>query len=165
MAVTETKLIEYQPTQVEGLYTWVVSQTLTMDASGGAATIVNRLSDASLPANMLWMYLTEIYYRMIIVTSQAAQLEFDPGDWPMLQSTGNLTEYIGLPAPDTHADGYGAATAPNIFLPHPKYLGQAAPQINADVNFKTTNTDTGVVSLTLRGFATQKPINPFPYFH
>lgn len=140
------------------------SSTLTMDGTGGAATIDHRIQASAVNLPILWFYLTEIFFKMTVVTAQPAELTINTEDWSALAPIGTAIETIGIPAPATQADLFGASKPTDIFLPSPKYLGQASPGIDAQLKIITANTDTGVIVSQLHGFATQKPLDPLDFY-
>lgn len=162
MAISASGDVKYMVTHIPGLYRWSGTVADTGDASGGSATLNIKMGDSADPAPKLWYYLTEIWYRMSVVTAQPGELTLDDADWPGLNPDG-ATQRIGVPAPIMDADTFGGTPADVAILRRPIWLGQPAGEADVFLTFLTTNTNTMTHSLMLRGFATQKPINPFPY--
>lgn len=162
MSVTNTEDVTRQPTHIKGLYRWQVRNTDVGDGTSGVVTLICRLNKAADPPESLWFWLTEVWFRMTAVTAQPAQLEIPDSSWPEIDTGFDTVQHIGVPAPAMQADTFGASAPVAAILPSPYYLGQPAPGVDSTLTLRSTNTDTAIYELIIRGFATQYPINPLP---
>lgn len=163
MAITTTVDATRAPTHIPGLYRWGGSATDTGDGTAGTADLLIRLNTAAEPAPKLWYYLTELWYKLSVVASQPAELFIEASDWPEISFSSSRL-HIGIPAPAIQSLLFGATAPKDAIFIHPIYLGQPVQGAAALLTVRTFNTDTMVHTVFMKGFATQKPINPFPYF-
>lgn len=162
MAISALGNAKFMPTHLRGLYRWAGRVNDIGDVSGGQSTLSIRLAQTSDAAEKLWFYLTEIWWKMGVVTPQAAQLRLIDAYWPNISP--GVDTFIGIPAPEESGDTYGATAPKDAILIHPIFLGQPKSFTGVDLQVETTNTDSMTVELSMRGFATQVPIDPVPFF-